>query len=56
MLMSDVGVATVCERTQQVFVWTRAGFEDVELMGGEQGRLQERMEEASRLGRIQGGC
>ena len=54
--MSDVGTAMVCERMRQIFVWTGAGFEDVELMGGEWGRLQERAEEASRLGRIQGGC
>ena len=45
--MSDVGAATVCERARQVFVWTRAGFEDMELMGGEWGRSQERMEKAS---------
>ena len=56
MLMSNVGVAAVHERARQILVWTRAGFEDMEFVGGKQGRSQERAEEASRLGRIQGGC
>ena len=56
MLVGNVQVAAMCERMQQIFVQTRAGFEVMELVGGEQRGLQERAEEASRLGRIQGGC
>ena len=47
MLMSDVGAAAMRERARQILVWTRAGFEDMELMGGVWGRVQERAEEAS---------
>ena len=56
MLVSDMGAAMMCERAQQILVWTRAGFEDVELVGGVQRGSQERVEEARWLGRIQDGC
>ena len=56
VLVSDMGVATMRERAQQILVRTRAGFKDVELVGGVQRGSQERAEEARRLGRIQDGC
>ena len=56
MLVSNVGMATVRERAQQILVWARAGFEDMKLVGSEWGRSQEGAEEARQLGRIQDGC
>ena len=56
MLMGNVGAAMVCKRVRQIFVWARAGFEDVKLVGHIWGRSQEGMEEARWLGGIQGGC
>ena len=56
MLVSDMGAAMMCERARQILVWTRAGFEDMELVGGVRRGSQERAEEARRLGRIQDGC
>ena len=56
VLVGDVGLAAMRKRAQQILVWTRAGFEDVELVGGEWRRAQEGAEEVSRFGRIQGGC
>ena len=41
VLMSDVWSATVRERARQILVWAGAGFEDVELVGGERRRAQE---------------
>ena len=56
MLVGDVGAATMHERVRQILVWAGARLEDVELMSGKWGRSQEGAEEASRFGRIQGGC
>ena len=56
VLMSDVWSATMRERARQILVQTGAGFKDVELVGGEWRRAQERAEEVKRFGRIQGGC
>ena len=47
MLVSDVGSAAMHERAQQILVWTRAGFENVEFVGGKRRRAQEGMEEVS---------
>ena len=56
VLVSNMGVAAVHERVRQILVWTRAGLEDMKLVGSKWGRPQEGAEEASQLGRIQGGC
>ena len=56
VLMSDMWLATMRERAQQILVQTGAGLEDVEFMGGERRRAQEGAEEVKRFGRIQGGC
>ena len=56
MLVGDVGSAAMHERARQILVWTRAGFENVELVGGKWRRAQEGTEEVSQFGRIQGGC
>ena len=47
MLVRDVGPATMRERARQILVWTRAGFEGVELVSGERRRVQEGVEEVS---------
>ena len=41
VLMSDVWSAAMHERARQIFMRTGAGFEDVELVGGERRRAQE---------------
>ena len=56
MLVSNVGVAAMRERVQQILVQARTGFEDVKLVGGIWRRLQEGVKEARWLGRIQDGC
>ena len=56
VLVSDMGLATMHERARQILVWTRTGFEDVELVGGVRRGSQKRVEEARWLGRIQDGC
>ena len=56
MLVSDVGSAAMHERARQILVWTRAGLEGVELMGGKWRGTQEGAEEVCQFGRIQGGC
>ena len=38
MLVSNVGVAMVHKRVRQILVQTRAGFEDMELVGSKWGR------------------
>ena len=55
VLVSDMGSAAMHERARQILVWTRAGLEDVKLVSGEWGRVQEGVEEVSQFGRIQGG-
>ena len=56
VLVGDVGSAAIRERARQILVWTRAGFENVEFVGGKRRRAQEGAEEVSQSGRIQGGC
>ena len=56
VLMSDVWSAAMRERAQQILVWTGTRLEDVEFVGGKRRGAQERAEEVTRFGRIQGGC
>ena len=56
MLVSDVWLAVMCERAQQILVRTQAGFKDMKFVGCEWRRAQEGAEEVSRFGGIQGGC
>ena len=41
MLVSNVWLATMRERVQQILVRTRAGLKDVEFVSGKWGRAQE---------------
>ena len=47
MLVGNMWSATMRERAQQILVWTRARFEDVEFVGCEWRRAQEGAEEVS---------
>ena len=46
----------MCEGTRQVFVRAGAQFKVVEFVGSKGGSMQEAVEEARSLGRIQDGC
>ena len=56
VLVRNVWSATMRERARQILVRTRAGLEDMKLVGSEWRGAQEGTEEVRRFRRIQGGC
>ena len=56
VLVGNVWATAMCEGAREIFVWARAGLEDVEFVGCERGGSQERVEEAGLFWGIQDGC